>query len=137
MGPCKPCPTTAGIHGAKSKARHRAVGLPTWLADRMLARSQTSPAYGYLFSSPHLLDQEKMWDQSKGAKALADVLDGAGFPWATPHSFRRTVATMLHEAGVPLVRVADQLGHADPTMTARVYLGRDAMGDKSSQARHL
>ena len=56
---------------------------------------------------------------------------------ATPHSFRRTVASLLHEAGVPLVKGADQLGHADPTMTARVYLGRDPMGYKSAQAQYL
>ena len=128
---------TAEIHGTKSKGSRRSVTLPAWLAERMLVRSQTSPAYGYVFSSPHLSDQEKPWDQSNSAQALAEVLEGAGFPWATPHTFRRTVATMLHEAGVPIVRIADQLGHADPAMTVRVYLGRDFMGDKSSLAEHL
>jgi integrase len=38
---------------------------------------------------------------------------------------------------VPIVRIADQLGHADPAMTARVYLGRDFEGDKSDLAVHL
>ena len=70
------------------------------------------------------------------AKAFADPLDGAGFPWATPRSFRHNVASLRQEAGV-VVKVADRLGPADPTMTARVYLGRDAMGDKSSQVQHL
>jgi integrase len=65
------------------------------------------------------------------------VLDGAGMSWAVPHTFRRTVASLLHEAGVPIVRIADQLGHADPAMTARVYLGRDLEGDKSDIAGHL
>jgi len=128
---------TAEIHGTKSKSSRRSVTLPAWLAERMVVRSQTSPAHGYVFSSPHLSDQEKPWDQSNSAQALAEVLEGAGFPWATPHTFRRTVATMLHEAGVPIVRIADQLGHADPAMTVRVYLGRDFMGDKSSLAEHL
>lgn len=54
-----------------------------------------------------------------------------------PHTFRRTVASLLHEAGVPIVRIADQLGHADPAMTSRVYLGRDLEGDKSDIAGHL
>ena len=44
---------------------------------------------------------------------------------------------MLHEAGKPLVQIADQLGHADPSMTARVYLGRDLTGDKSDLASVL
>ena len=80
---------------------------------------------------------ERSWDQAKSAKALRSVLDGAGFGWAVPHTFRRTVATMLHEAGVPIVKIADQLGHADPAMTARVYLGRDFQADKTELAMHL
>jgi len=128
---------TAEIHGTKSTSARRRVDLPKWLADRMVTRSQTTPSHGYVFSSPHLSDQERIWDQSNSAEALSDVLIGAGFPWATPHTFRRTVASLLHDAGVPLVKVADQLGHADPTMTARVYLGRDFLGDKSSLAKHL
>lgn len=70
-------------------------------------------------------------------KWVRDVLDGAGFPWAIPHTFRRTVATLLHEAGIPLVAIADQLGHADPSMTMSVYLGRDLEGDKSALAKVL
>lgn len=46
------------------------------------------------------------------------------------------MATLLHEAGVPIVRIVDQLGHSDPAMTARVYLGRDFEGDKSDLAIH-
>jgi len=128
---------TAEIHGTKSESSKRAVNLPTWLAERMVTRSQNGPAYGYVFASPFLSNPEKQWDQSNSAESLSDALHGAGFPWATPHTFRRTVATLLHEAGVPLVKIADQLGHADPTMTARVYLGRDFMGDKSSLAEFL
>jgi integrase len=65
---------------------------------------------------------------------VRSVLDGAGFEWAIPHTFRRTVATTLDEAGVPIARIADQLGHSDPSMTGRVYLGRDLYGDKSDLA---
>jgi len=35
---------------------------------------------------------------------------------------------------VPVARIADQLGHADVSMTALVYLGRDLKGDKSDLA---
>jgi integrase len=47
------------------------------------------------------------------------------------------VATLLDQAGVPIATIADQLGHTDPAMTARVYLGRDLMGDKASVAALL
>jgi integrase len=91
-----------------------------------------------VFSSPHHLNEpERVWDQSNSAKALASIIKGSGFRWATPHSFRRTVATLLDQAGVPIATIADQLGHTDPAMTASKYLGRDLMGDKPSVAEHL
>jgi integrase len=78
-----------------------------------------------------------VWDQSNSHKAVVGILGEAGFPWAVPHTFRRTVATLLHEAGVPLVQIADWLGHADPSFTARKYLGRDLKGDKQALAKVL
>lgn len=126
---------TADIHGTKSTSSRRLLSLPSWLVDRLVTRSQTGPDYGYVFASPS--GQEKMWDQSNSGKYVKAVLIGADFAWATPHTFRKTVVTSLHEAGVPLVQIADQVGHADPAMTARVYLGRDFMGDKSELAKHL
>lgn len=51
---------------------------------------------------------------------------------------RRTTATLLHQSGqVSRVEIADQLGHADPAMTMRRYLGRDFDGDKSRLAAIL
>lgn len=76
-------------------------------------------------------------DRTNSGKAVRAALDYAGASWAVPHTFRRTVATLLHEAGVPLVHIADQLGHADPTMTASVYLGRDQMTGRPALAKVL
>ncbi len=122
------------IRGTKSKTSRRRLPLPNTLASRLLRRAERTGATGFVFASPHLNDTERVWDQSNCAKALADLFADAGVSWATPHTFRRTVASLLHEAGVPLVQIADQLGHADPAMTARVYLGRDLMGDRQAVA---
>jgi integrase len=40
--------------------------------------------------------------------------------WVTSHTFRKTVATRLDEAGLTPRQVADQLGHANPSMTLDV-----------------
>lgn len=126
------------IRGTKSTSSDRVVTLPAWLLTRLEERAATSGATGLVFPAPaHLSEPERPWDQSNSANAVRAVLDGAGFEWAVPHTFRRTVATLLHEAAVPLVRIADQLGHADPAMTARVYLGRDLEGDSSALAAVL
>ncbi|MGY1846159.1 tyrosine-type recombinase/integrase [Blastococcus sp. SYSU DS1021] len=125
------------IRGTKSKTSRRRLPLPPTLAARLRRRVERTGGTGYAFASPHLTDAERMWDQSNCAKALASLFADAGLSWAVPHTFRRTVATLLHEAGVPLVQIADQLGHADPAMTARVYLGRDLMGDRHAVAEAL
>ena len=91
-----------------------------------------------MFASPAYLDEPEIpWDQSNSSGAVRDALDAAGLNWAIPHTFRRTVASLLDQAGAPIARIADQLGHADVSMTARVYLGRDLKGDKSELAAML
>jgi len=81
------------------------------------------PSTGYVFHAP-LGSLEAKRDRRNASRALRRILDGAGHPWAVPHTFRRTVATLLDQRGVPLAQIADYLGHSDPAMTARVYLGR-------------
>lgn len=75
-------------------------------------------------------------EASNLARWVREVLDDAGFRWAVPHTFRKTVATLLAEAHIPLADT-DQLGHADPSMTMSVYLGRDLEGDKGDMAAVL
>ena len=67
--------------------------------------------------------------------SLNAATDDSGLPWATAHSLRRTVASDIDRAGLGVVIAADVLGHADPSMTARVYLGRKT--DTSSAAKAL
>ncbi len=49
------------------------------------------------------------------------------FAWATSHTLRKTVATRLDQAGVSARAIADQLGHAKPSMTQDVYMGRNVV----------
>lgn len=126
------------IHGTKTTSSMRGLNAPEWLRERLERRAKLTGGVGYVFPSPALLDgAESPVDLSNLQDWVRVVLDKAGLEWATSHSFRRTVATMLHSSGVPLVRIADQLGHANPTMTANVYLGRDLRGDKADLAALL
>ena len=50
--------------------------------------------------------------------------DAGRFSWVTSHLFRTTVATRLDEAGLSARQIADQLGHAHPSLTQDVYMGR-------------
>ena len=50
-----------------------------------------------------------------------EALDGAGFSWVTSHNLRKTTATLLDKAGVSARIIADQLGHARPSMTRTLH----------------
>ena len=125
------------LRGTKSETSDRWLNLPDWLVEQLAARAADGGAEGYLFAAPAQRDPERVWDQSNSAGAVRAALDACGLTWAVPHTFRRTVATLLDQANLPIARIADQLGHSDVSMTARVYLGRDLKGDKRDLARVL
>ena len=54
--------------------------------------------------------------------------------WITSHNFRKTAATILDEAALSARLVADQLGHARPSMIQDVYMGRRAVDSQAAQA---
>ena len=117
------------IRGTKTATSDRVVTLPDWLLEVMQDRVKADGT-GLAFPAPTLGDPEAPWDKSNVSKAVREFLDAADLPWAVSHTLRRSVATRLHENGTPVNRVADQLGHRDASVTARVYLGRDMLGDK-------
>lgn len=53
--------------------------------------------------------------------ALPRILAKAGLRRITPHGLRHGTATLMLAAGTPMRVIAEQLGHANPAMTARVY----------------
>lgn len=57
--------------------------------------------------------------------------------WVTSHTFRKTVATRLDEAGFTPRQVADQLGHANPSMTLDVYFGRQVVSSAAAEVLDL
>lgn len=51
----------------------------------------------------------------------------AGYDWVTFHVFRKTVASVMDHAGLFSRAAADQLGHANTSMTTDVYFGRKVL----------
>ncbi len=48
------------------------------------------------------------------------------------HTFRKTAATCLDEDGVSGRQVANQLGHAKPSMTMDHYMSRRAVTERAA-----
>lgn len=126
---------TAHLRGTKTKTSDRVLAMPPWLVDVLQVRAaRLDPAtYVYVFGAPRA--KGKMRDARAVARHLRTVLDRAGMPWATPHTFRRTVASLIADGGLSVALAADVLGHADASFTARVYLGRG--GDTARAAALL
>jgi glycine/D-amino acid oxidase-like deaminating enzyme len=73
-------------------------------------------------------------DPKNTRRDVRAALDRAGFEWVTSNSFRKTTAMMLDEAGLSARVIADQLGHARPSMTQDVYIGRKAVDARVAAA---
>jgi integrase len=54
--------------------------------------------------------------------------------WVTSHTWRKTVVTRLDEAGLSARAIADHVGHAKPSMTQGVYIGRGVASAEAASA---
>jgi integrase len=68
------------------------------------------------------------------AQKASEPAETDGLGWITSHSFRKTTATMLDDAGLSARQIADQLGHARPSMTQDVYMGRRSRNSQAAEA---
>jgi integrase len=96
--------------------------------------------WGVVFTAPG----GGLRDPSNTQADLRVVFTAAGFNWVTSHIYRKTVATLMDEAGLTARQAADQLGHAKVSMTQDSYFGRkvartgaadllEIFGDRQSQ----
>lgn len=118
----------------KTAAGWRRLALPTSAVDTIRRRDLTDrlkAPHGVVFGSPA---SKSLRDKSNTAADLREVLDATGFSWVTSHVFRKTVATRLDEAGWTARQIADQLGHAQPSMTMDVYMGRQVTNADAARA---
>ncbi|MDR6868163.1 integrase [Microbacterium resistens] len=73
-------------------------------------------------------------DPRNTARDWAQARERLQFPAYTFHSFRKTVATALDQAGLSPRDIAEYLGHADPSLTMGTYMSKTVGGDRASTA---
>lgn len=136
----------------KTDAGWRRLALPpdvVSMIERRRGEKRLTPPLGIVFGSPggHLRDPSNTsgdlrvildgidcqrcdgrgWlpgEQDAKGRPKRVRCDAGRFSWVTSHVFRKTVATRLDEAGLSARQIADQLGHAHPSLTQDVYMGR-------------
>ncbi|UYP17767.1 site-specific integrase [Rhodococcus sp. Z13] len=102
----------------KTPAGMRTLPLPDFAVAMLQRRAQIGPL---VFESlngggpRHPTTVSRQWLQIRSA---------LGLDWVTTHTFRKTVATLIDEEGLSARVAADQLGHAQVSMTTDTYFGR-------------
>ena len=118
----------------KSKAGHRKLALPAEVVDMLRERQRAAfdPA-GLVF--PGITGG--IWARDKATAEIRRTASAAGFDWVTSHTFRKTVATRMDDAGISARIIADQLGHEQPTLTQGTYMGRNVASTAALDALTL
>lgn len=114
---------TLHVPGTKTSSSDRTIHLPPWLIAALEARQGFlghPPADSPICPSP----LGKRRDSSNTIRAVTGFLERAGYPWASSHTFRKTVATRLDRAGLSPREIANHLGHSNPAMTLSAYMDR-------------
>lgn len=121
------------VRGTKSARADRVLKMSTTLTDRLRTRAELHGATGLVFGITRFSSKiGQPRDRNNVLKAFRDVFTKADINWAGTHTFRRTVATWMDEAGASLAEIANQLGHADTNVTAN-YLGRTAQPSRAAE----
>lgn len=121
----------------KTAAGERTLRLPAWAVDMVVRRGDRFGWSGPLFPVPERTKGTTFgtWrDPSNTSRDLREARERAGYDWVTSHVFRKTVATAMDNSGASARDIADQLGHARPSLTQDVYMGRRAVGASAPAA---
>lgn len=88
----------------------------TWHKKEQLRRKYRTE---YIFTT----STGKLYDRRSLRHSFDRIHSAAGVPCHGAHAYRRTFGTKLARKGTPIQVLADLLGHADITITARYYIG--------------
>lgn len=108
----------------KSAAGERILELPSWCVAMLKSRGVEGPGGVAGGSAVFPAQLGGLRDPSNTNADLRDAFAFAGEDALTSHSLRKTVATLMDEAGLSARQAADQLGHAQIGMTQDRYFGR-------------
>jgi integrase len=114
----------------KSDAGYRMIVLPRFAVGMLLARKIVAAdnPYDAIFASRRgtWLSPNNVRRQWRQARAETD------FEWVTPHTFRKTVATLINEEADTRTAAA-QLGHASEEVTDTYYIAKPVLAPDVSE----
>ncbi|TLW92102.1 site-specific integrase [Saccharomonospora piscinae] len=123
----------------KTDSGRRTLPLPAFAVEMLRERYAASPTGEQVLgvAAPVFPDAVGGWrDPSNTRRDLRTARGTDGFGWVTSHVFRKTCATILDEARFTPRQIADQLGHARPSLTQDVYVARKLANTATADALH-
>jgi len=114
----------------KTKSGVRVLRISAWLVTLLRERRPRVDMVGPVF--PSSVGGYRERNNVEGA--FRRVRSDTEFEWVVPHTYRKTVATMLDQTGLSARTIADQLGHSRISMTQDVYMGRRAVDESAAAA---
>lgn len=119
------------LNQGTTKTKEQLLDLPSQVMTMLLARREAARnLLGPVFPG----EKDGLRDPHNTLGDLRRALNMAGYEWVTSHTFRKTVATVLDDAGLSARHVADQLAHSRPSMTQDRYMGRTARNPRALAA---
>jgi integrase len=106
---------------SKTEAGVRNVAILPSLS-RSLIRHRATSAFAYDAAPIFVTLTGTRQDANNVRRRLRPVAEAAGVPWATPHTFRHSLATEMRDRGYDMSVIAKVLGHSDPNFTRRTYV---------------
>ncbi len=116
----------------KTHAGARRIGIPPALINVLNDRRRAGGPNPQQLVFPTVLGNLR--DPRNTARDWADARARLGLPPYTFHSFRKTVATALDQAGLTPRDIAEYLGHADPSLTMGTYMSKTVGGSRAADA---
>jgi integrase len=72
-------------------------------------------------------------DPNNARSQLREARGDGLLAWVTSHNFRKSVATILDDAGHSGRQVADQIGHSQVSLAQNVYLARKVVNPQAAE----
>ena len=116
----------------KTENSQRPIPLADWAVSMLAARrAVAADVYGLIFPSTTGTAREASNVRNRAWKPFTQRV---GYEWVTFRTFRKTVATLLDDAGLTARQIADILGHSRPSLVQDVYMGRGTPSRAGAEA---
>jgi integrase len=123
----------------KTKTSTRVISVGTSVIDALQAHRRRQ-AQDRLAASDWPDDEQLIFTNATGGKLRPDyvtprlkkLVAEAGLPWITVHGLRHTMASIALQNGTDIATVSERLGHADTSITARIYLHGSKESDRAA-----